>query len=436
MPARFRAIIVFEGLETGDRRKIAVGALQHRALPLTLMGMTRNPDGGMGHDGADVVARIDTLTRQDATNWLDEATGQTWGQVAGGPVWAWVGEGEFDTRTQAVDVEGLVRSRTLRGISVDLAEVTADLEVKAEDEDGWPTDWLETVSQGMIAAATVCNIPAFRGCTIELVGESTAVEPIAASGEPWLPAVRIVDDCLPCRAAETVVASGGPLAPPEAWFADPGLSEPTPLTVEDDGRVYGHLALWSSCHTGMQGRCVTPPRSATGYSLFHLGAVRTAEGTDVPVGHLTLGGGHADLHKDAAAALAHYDDAGTAVADVSAGEDEHGIWFAGALRPGVSPEQVRALRASALSGDWRRHGAGLELMAALCVNVAGFPVVRSVAASGAPLSLVAAGARPVEAASRPRLDDAAVEAAVARAMAPYRLREARARLAAAGVGTS
>jgi hypothetical protein len=435
MPARFRAIIVFEGLETGDRRKIAVGALNHRALPLTLMGMTRNPDGGFGHDGAEVVARIDTLTRQDATNWVDQATGQTWGAVAAGPVFAWVGEGEFADRAEAVDVEQLVREQHLRGISVDLAEVTADLQVLEEDADGWPVDWLEVVTEGMIAAATVCNIPAFRGCTIELVGETTAPPvAVAASGTPWLPAVRVLDDCLPCRDADAVTAAGGPLAPPAAWFDAPALSGPTPLVIEDDGRVYGHLAAWGTCHTGMPGRCVTPPKSLSGYSLFRVGAVRTAEGDDVAVGHITLGGGHADLRADTAAALAHYDDTGTAVADVSAGEDAHGIWVAGALRPGVTDEQVRALRAAPLSGDWRRHGSGLELVAALAVNVPGFPVVRSVAASGAPLALVAAGARPVVEAGRPQVDVATVRAAVRAELAPVLRRDALARLRAAGVG--
>ena len=94
--ARFRTIVVFEGVETGDKRKIGTGALTTRALPLTLMAMDHNPEGGWGHDGAEVAGRIDTLTREDASSWVDEATGQTWGEVAGGQVFAWVGEGEFE----------------------------------------------------------------------------------------------------------------------------------------------------------------------------------------------------------------------------------------------------------------------------------------------------------------------------------------------------
>jgi hypothetical protein len=82
------------------------------------------------------------------------------------------------------------------------------------------------------------------------------------------------------------------------------------------------------------------------------------------------------------------------VADVVAGEDEHGIWLAGGLRPSVSAEQVRELRGASLSGDWRSIGGNLELVAALAVNVPGFPVPRvqaGLAASGVQTALVAAG---------------------------------------------
>ena len=190
-----------------------------------------------------------------------------------------------------------------------------------------------------------------------------------------------------------------PDAPPRAYFEDPGLDRPTPLTVTSDGRVYGHLALWDSCHIGDPGGpgvCVAPPRSSSGYTLFHLGEVETAEGEAIPVGKITLGTGHASLQASRGAAAAHYDNTGSVVADVRAGEDRHGIWFSGALRK-VTSEAIRALRASQLSGDWRRYRNGLELVAALAVNTPGFPVPR-VAALVSPeldgddrLSLVAAG---------------------------------------------
>jgi hypothetical protein len=71
------------------------------------------------------------------------------------------------------------------------------------------------------------------------------------------------------------------------------------------------------------------------------------------------------------------------VADVVTGEDEFGIWFSGAMRSNLTDDQVRAFKASTLSGDWRRIGGELELVAALSVNVPGFPIPRlGLAASG------------------------------------------------------
>lgn len=195
-------------------------------------------------------------------------------------------------------------------------------------------------------------------------------------------------------ATETVqaqlVASAG-LNPPGTWFANPELAGPTPLTV-DDGRVYGHLALWGTCHTGLAG-CTTPPPSATGYDYFHTGEVTSAEGERIPTGRVTVGGGHAGPGLTFRAALAHYDDASVVAADVRAGEDEHGIWLAGAVRPGLEEATLHAFRASPPSGDWRRIKGSLELMSALCVNLPGFPVprARSMVAAGVQVSLVAAG---------------------------------------------
>lgn len=190
--------------------------------------------------------------------------------------------------------------------------------------------------------------------------------------------------------AISMVASGGWCAPSE-WFKDPHLPALTPLTVSDDGRVVGHLAGWSTCHVGFEDMCVAPPISPSGYAYFLTGETVTAEGTRVPVGNITLGGGHAGPSLRPKAALAHYDSTSAVVADVTAGEDEHGIWLAGAVRPGLSDETLAAFRASAPSGDWRRIGGGMELIAALAVNVQGFPVPRVGVHDAIQVGLVAAG---------------------------------------------
>lgn len=194
--------------------------------------------------------------------------------------------------------------------------------------------------------------------------------------------------------ARALTAAGIPVNPPAEWFKPPEFIRPTPITVMADGRVFGHIASFNSTHTGLPGN-VRPPRSRSGYAYFRTGVVATADGTDQPVGQLTLAGGHAPLSADAGRAVQHYDDTRSAVADVNAGEDRHGIWVAGAVRPDATPEQIRALRASAPSGDWRVINGSLELIAVCQVNAPGFPVPRAecLVASGAVTALVAAGAQ-------------------------------------------
>lgn len=191
--------------------------------------------------------------------------------------------------------------------------------------------------------------------------------------------------------AAALVAAAAPVNPPKDWFEDPKLSTPTPLTVEDDGRVYGHIATWDTDHIGLPNG-TKPPRSAYDYAFFKTGVVRTDTGEDQPVGQLTLSGGHAPLRADAAAAVEHYDNTASSIADINTGEDEIGIWVSGALRPGVSETDIRALRASAPSGDWRPINGNLELVAVCQVNTPGFPVARAMVASGEMTALVAAGA--------------------------------------------
>lgn len=221
--------------------------------------------------------------------------------------------------------------------------------------------------------------------------------------------------------AALIAATNSPL-PPITWFRDPGLPGPTPLTVDDDGRVYGHLAAWNTCHTGFTGRCVLAPRSRTDYAYFRTGAVRVWDGqagdngepVQIGAGKLTVvldkfgGDGHAPPELAAMPAAAHYDNAGCAVADVEVGEDAHGIWVAGALRSTATPEQVDALLAAPLSGDWRPINGHLELVAALGVNTPGFPLPRARVASGQVVSLVAAGALPRTPAATP--DDTLADA--------------------------
>lgn len=200
----------------------------------------------------------------------------------------------------------------------------------------------------------------------------------------------------PPWAQDALVASvAGRTKLPASAFANPKLTRPTSPQFETlpDGRIrtFGHIASWKTCHIGFQDKCVTAPKSPSGYSYFHVGSVETDQGR-IPTGKLTLGGGHADTSAGFQAAVAHYDNTSTAMADVVVGDDKHGIWYSGVMRPGITQEQLDEFAASPLSGDWRRVGGRLEMIAALAVNTPGFPIPQVREDNVGAFALVAAGA--------------------------------------------
>jgi len=186
-----------------------------------------------------------------------------------------------------------------------------------------------------------------------------------------------------------LLASVAPLSPPAEWFQDPKFKAPTKLTITDDGQVFGHLAQWKVCHVGIGRACVMAPKTRTGYGLFRVGTVLADDGSQVGIGKITLGTGHADAQWGIVPSREHYDNTGWAAAVVNIGEDRHGIWVSGALTTTMTPERVAELRASALSGDWREVNGNLELIAALAVNNPGFPIYRE--QGGHAFSLMAVG---------------------------------------------
>jgi len=176
--------------------------------------------------------------------------------------------------------------------------------------------------------------------------------------------------------------------PDRGAFENPNLDGPTPITVRD-GKVFGHLATWKACHIGYRD-CRRAPRSRSNYAHFHVGEIQTTDGP-LAVGKITLGGGHADTRLGFQAAAEHYDDAGSSVAAVRAGEDRHGIWIAGVALPGAE-DKFATLPLYPLSGDWRRIGGHMEMIAALAVNTPGFGITRVHTNNvGQELTLVAAG---------------------------------------------
>jgi DNA-binding ferritin-like protein len=322
-----------------------------------------------GHDGSVVVGRIDKMER------TADGVGNAYGV--------------FDSGEYGREAERLVRGGFIRGISADLDRFEASEEEEASsDEDKKIGAGKIKITKGRIMGVTLVPKPAFQECKILLTDEIVDVqeEPVSSIGMQVKKPVSSESALVACAA---VVASI-PMTPPKSWFENPKLTGPTPLTVTD-GRVFGHIAAWHVDHIGLSFG-TKPPRSKSGYSYFHTGVCRTEEGEDVPVGQLTLAGGHAPLEASAKSAAKHYDDTASAFADVHAGEDSFGIWVSGSLRPEVTPHQVRAIRASAPSGDWRPIQGALELVAVCQVNVPGFPIARARVASGEVMALVAAGA--------------------------------------------
>lgn len=378
--AEWEGPLIFEGQFTGDGRFIDNSAISWDDSQFP-MPLRYAPEDIGAHGGAQVVGLINSLERRPD-----------------GGIW---GRGIIDTSTElgAQTYHGLQKG-TIKGVSADLDAVELEVRVKKEIYDAFQNlmdaimndeeipeetpevtdgyvkvaeyasdDEVMFITGSRFRAATLVDIPAFVGAYVALT----------EGGEPLVETTPN---------AYAMVAAGGPVYPSASVFTAE-LDEPTPITVTKDGRIFGHIALWGTCHTGFQNSCVTPPYSATNYAWFRTGALQTAEGTEVPVGHITMATGHAPAAMSAAPAAAHYDNTGAVVADVAAGEDRHGIWIAGALRSDLSETELRELRSAPLSGDWRSVGGQLELVHILAVNQPGFVVPRTKAlvASGRTQSL-------------------------------------------------
>lgn len=397
--APWEGVLAVEGIVTGDGREFAPGALAWADLPVPLRWNIEDSHGGEARTKAVNVGRIDKV-------WRD-------GEKIMG---AGVLDLSDDNGRRAYDK---IKGQFLRGVSIDADSIgDADVEfVWPEDansgaEGGDEDDLFEMLFAqpekviyhgGRIRAATLVDIPAFAEAYIALLDEAGAV---VAGGQPvGAEAIKAAEPA-PVRPRAVTASVTELWRPPAAWFTDPKLSLPTPITITDEGRIYGHAAQWGTCHIGQEGTCIQPPREDA-HPYYRTGEVVCEGGERMAVGQITVGTGHAPLNMGASPAAEHYDNTGTAVADVAVGNDQHGIWIAGSVRPGADPLKVYELQAAGqVSGDWRRIGGQLRLVGLLAVNVPGFPVpkMRARVASGQPQALVAAG-RPQVAWGRSQEDE-------------------------------
>lgn len=383
LPDGWRGPLFPLGHLSGDGRMFAdVANVRVRPLPLPISFQERSAPG---HDNAFVFGRIDRV-------WVEEIGGVRFA----------MGEGAIDLDSpEAAEVARKLRDGFAGWVSVDADDCTVEMacvgsdgelgdceSLGVVDDDGWILEIPEDVkvvqhfTDYRVMGATLVASPAFDNVRVEPVYDyaglgGAAVASAGAGAVQELPAL---------------VAGGGPLAPPVDWFDNPGLTGPTGVVVMDSGRIFGHLAGWDTDHIGAAGQRLRPPTSPSGYRYFHVGTVVCAGGEELAVGTLVLGTDHPSLRFDAARAMAHYADTGRGVAVVRVGEDAHGIWVAGAVLPGVSDEDLATMRRCPLSGDWREVAGRLELVAALHVNVPGFPLPRQKTGEGAAVcALTAAG---------------------------------------------
>jgi hypothetical protein len=385
----WHAYLHVEGIRTDDGREIAAGATQFPDLPVSLRFLEKDEGG---HYGAVSCGLIKTMEMQ-------EVNGVTVCYATGN-----FGSDEAGQRAQLA-----VEEQTQRFVSIDPRDVEGEyIEVQVStsgsgildildgpdncDYDGW-----FRMTSFVVGAATIVPIPALQQAVITMASEELPWAPISI--ERAAPSIQIS-------------ASGAPRTwadhPPLEWFETPPpvvgdsrlVRQPDgkhaiPLTVTDDGRVYGHACYWGQEHTGFPGRKVTPERSAT-YAYFQTGERVVLDGdaeTRIPVGKITMGTGHPSIHMGATAAKAHYDGGYGAVqvADVRAVEDDFGVWLSGSLclgrsernPDGPTPEQIAQFMSLDISPDWRKVAGKLHMIALLAVPVGGFPIAReSLVASG------------------------------------------------------
>jgi hypothetical protein len=374
------ATMVVEGSETGDGREFALESLSWEEPESSLILLSWQPKDLPQHEEGVTVGRVNHIERIPIDD--GKAKIDAWGVIDLGSE-----HGREFTRQ--------VRGGYAGGLSVDVDSVAnveivfpAEKPVASADVDGVTPTFVvgepekKVFHKGRIRGVTACRLPALVEGRLQLL--DIEEDTVAADADP----ITLTED--------TIVASSAvAVHPPSAWFRNPKFDRATRFTVTDEGRVFGHMALWSTCHTTFPDRCITPPREREhAYYLRH--ELITEEGESVSVGPITLGVGHAAARLGAVPAAAHYDDPRLVVADVTSGEDKFGIWIAGALRPTVSEEQLSTLsRGVSLSGDWRGIAGKLRLVAVLCVNAPGFPIpqMRAAMASedGPWTALVAAG---------------------------------------------
>lgn len=363
--------LCFEGLETGDGREIAPGALKLRPGPsLPLMGLDQRTFAHMLARACGSI--VDFERRDDGTIW----GAGTWGATE-------LGE-HFETLATPDDNGNTI----LHWVSVDLEVKNYEYVIKGYDDDGYE-EYLLRITDANLMGATMVPFPAFSRAFIAPKGGRLSTMAANATESSYaIPGATISQGPLTI-AASAKVAERSTEHPPAEWFADPQFTGITHVRVSPavNGwrRFAGHLADWSVPHIALDGP-VYAPRSPSGYRYF-MTKPFTVMGEDGPheikVGVIAVGGGHAPKYKPDGShygwrlAGEFYDDPRFQGALVVTGEDKFGPWISGVVAPGATELQVKMLGRSDVSGDWRGVGGTRELVGIASVNLAGFPTIEA-----------------------------------------------------------
>lgn len=336
--------------QTADHRLLDSEGFGARELPLSIRGQFID---SYGHDGAVVTGALYEITFDMETKKIS-------------------GKGYLLDDPNGWQHAVYAQTGAMRGNSIDLTESKARFE---EDLDG--QDYRIRFTQWKIGATTGVGKPAFAEAHAIIPNEDAVREIQASFGAGELgPIVCEFEettfrlDVAPASEEipdEVLAAAGGHVQPYEVFFA-PEADVLTKAIVTADGRIYGHLGSWDSCHDGIEGQCIRIPRPTDDYASFNKPGVLTDRGI-VATGPIFLLGGHRPGKgvKDIDAA---YGGVENAWADVRITAGRLGPWISGVVRPGVDDDKVYAARASRLSGHW----VGGRLKAIVSVNAEGYEV--------------------------------------------------------------
>lgn len=432
MGTKWRGLLALVNEPTADGRRFKT--LTWRTLPL---GLKWQRVDAMGHDDSVVVGSLETAnvgTTSEAVEagWISpELAAES--KLAADAVGLW-GAGELFDDIDAEQMPRLAQDvaeattlldKRVISPSIDAIAVGAVMWVEpGEDEppsaermDELFEEFMESgieppmemlFAEGLVAAATLVVTPAFS--------EVRPFETFAAGGDVEAEEEPAEQAAATQRALALTAAA--PPRPPADLFDDPGFTGYTEIHVTEraDGllQVAGHFAPRSACHLAFRDTCVTPPTSEAAYIPFHRSVLELADGSLLGVGRITTGFGkvgtgcqheacrrgkddHACEDMTLAAAVAHHDQQ-TPLAWVRAGEDEHGLYVVGVADADLSAEGRRLLEGRKFSGDWREHGASLELveLLALAKGAPAFPAPRGYARAGRLSSLIASFRPPAD----------------------------------------